>query len=444
MISFLNSKITTKQETLMSVKFPVPVYKLVHSTLYTANFLSGEQFLADLQDELLDVTYVEKNNDLYKFHQTIKSPCIKSLCKLMHTEIREWLSDVTGIELDDRVDTFAARYEYTDTLSCHDDELEGRRIAYILYLVPPSWTEADGGALDLYNTDEQGQPKDIVKSIVPSRNTLAFFEVSPVSFHQVAEVLTQDHVRLSVTGWFYGKPFKRPDPYTEAKLQTQPCSSIEEEVFYEWINPIYLSEDIQLEIREKFENESEIELVDFLKKEKYDEVLEVLEHAPITWIQNGPANRRRYCRCEAENLPAVLTQCIKLFQSDAMFLVLSNLTGLKLHELAKCSDSETSDDEDTDPSKSTGCSRKKEAVDMCHEVSEAICVVIEEETEVHFPHAITGSSKKLQQNREVSQLQSEGATLAESDEVSIQFKAGVLKKISNEWEKITTDKFRLM
>lgn len=39
-----------------------------------------------------------------------------------------------------------------DVLLCHDDELEGRRIAFILYLVPP-WAKSDGGTLDLYSTD---------------------------------------------------------------------------------------------------------------------------------------------------------------------------------------------------------------------------------------------------------------------------------------------------
>lgn len=45
-----------------------------------------------------------------------------------------------------------SKYEYTDTLLCHDDELEGRRIAFILYLVP-YWKKEDGGALDLFDTD---------------------------------------------------------------------------------------------------------------------------------------------------------------------------------------------------------------------------------------------------------------------------------------------------
>ena len=41
---------------------------------------------------------------------------------------------------------------FSDTLLCHDDELEGRRIAFVLYLVPP-WEEGDGGLLDLFDRD---------------------------------------------------------------------------------------------------------------------------------------------------------------------------------------------------------------------------------------------------------------------------------------------------
>ena len=32
-----------------------------------------------------------------------------------------------------------------DVLLCHDDELEGRHIAYIYYLVDTAWEEKDGG-----------------------------------------------------------------------------------------------------------------------------------------------------------------------------------------------------------------------------------------------------------------------------------------------------------
>ena len=71
--------------------------------------------------------------------------------------VRKYVECVTGIKLTDTVDMFAAKYERTDYLGCHDDELEGRRIAYIMYLVSPKWDEKDGGSLDLFDTDERGE-----------------------------------------------------------------------------------------------------------------------------------------------------------------------------------------------------------------------------------------------------------------------------------------------
>lgn len=39
-----------------------------------------------------------------------------------------------------------------DYLLCHDDELEGRRIAFILYFTPV-WKPEYGGGLDLFGVD---------------------------------------------------------------------------------------------------------------------------------------------------------------------------------------------------------------------------------------------------------------------------------------------------
>jgi len=50
--------------------------------------------------------------------------------------------------------------------------------------VPEDWTAEDGGALDLFSS-ENGKPSKVAKSICPSFNAFAFFEVSPASFHQV-------------------------------------------------------------------------------------------------------------------------------------------------------------------------------------------------------------------------------------------------------------------
>lgn len=44
---------------------------------------------------------------------------------------------------------------------------------------------------------EHFQPKQIVKSLIPSWNTLVFFEVSPVSFHQV-KIVNYKHTECKV------------------------------------------------------------------------------------------------------------------------------------------------------------------------------------------------------------------------------------------------------
>lgn len=76
------------------------------------------------------------------------------------------------------------------------------------------------------------QPKDIVHSILPKRNCFVFFEVTPVSFHQVSnktilchywiefllqvsEVFLTNKTRLSINGWFHGQSVPRPSPYLE-------------------------------------------------------------------------------------------------------------------------------------------------------------------------------------------------------------------------------------
>jgi prolyl 3-hydroxylase /prolyl 3,4-dihydroxylase len=67
---------------------------------------------------------------------------------------------MTGIELDSKkIDVTSSKYDYTDHLLCHDDDIHddkhknGRRIAFIYYLVPNDWEKSDGGCLDLFNID---------------------------------------------------------------------------------------------------------------------------------------------------------------------------------------------------------------------------------------------------------------------------------------------------
>ncbi|XP_060082076.1 prolyl 3-hydroxylase OGFOD1-like [Ylistrum balloti] len=315
-------------------------------------FIDDEKFLSRLQEELLDLTFAEKNNDLYKFCQSredlkvVSSPYIGALRDLIYVKFKDWLEKVTNIPLNDTVDMSCAKYEFTDTLLCHDDELEGRRIAFIYYLVPSSWSDVDGGALDLFAVNENGQPADVVKSVVPARNSFLFFEVTPVSFHQVAEVLSEDKTRLSVSGWFHGPSINRPTPFEEPHPTLAHAISIEEDMFFDWINPTYLDMISQADIRERFEEESQIELQNFLQNSKYEQLKNALQKCE-SWTQRGPANKRCYSLMDTDNPPEIVQECIQVLKSDAMFLVLSNLTGLKLHELAPESDTDDSEEETT-------------------------------------------------------------------------------------------------
>uniref|UniRef100_A0A673VE88 2-oxoglutarate and iron dependent oxygenase domain containing 1 n=1 Tax=Suricata suricatta TaxID=37032 RepID=A0A673VE88_SURSU len=274
----------------------------LHCTI--PNFIQSQTFLEGLQKELLNLDFHEKYNDLYKFQQSDdlkkrREPHICALRKVLFEGFRTWLADISKIDLESTIDMSCAKYEFSDALLCHDDELEGRRIAFILYLVPP-WDRSLGGTLDLYNVDEHFQPKQIVKSLIPSWNTLVFFEVSPVSFHQ-------------------------------------------HEILYDWINPTYLDMDYQVQIQEEFEERSEILLKEFLKPEKFAEVCEALEKGDVKWSSRGPPNKRFYDRAEESKLPSILKDCMHLFRSEALFLLLSNFTGLRLHFLAPSEEDEVED-----------------------------------------------------------------------------------------------------
>lgn len=69
-----------------------------------------------------------------------------------------------------------------------------------------AWGEADGGALNLFTTDEKGEPAAVGKSLIPKWNSFTFFRVSPVSWHEVSEV-TSKKTRVSISGWFHGAPW---------------------------------------------------------------------------------------------------------------------------------------------------------------------------------------------------------------------------------------------
>ena len=82
---------------------------------------------------------------------------------VLYDKLLTTIQQITGIELlRNRVDVTSSKYEFSDYLLCHDDDIHevgkhGRRIAFIYYLVPENWSSdgSDGGNLDLFACDSK-------------------------------------------------------------------------------------------------------------------------------------------------------------------------------------------------------------------------------------------------------------------------------------------------
>ncbi len=151
--------------------------------------------------------FTRQISDLYAFSQMpdlkkTADPTLRALHRFWRSkEFLAFMSQVTGERLRS-IDMSGFVYADTDHLLPHDDRLEGRKVAYIIGL-SKGFRTSDGGALSLFDADRDGHPRRIAKSYPPGFNTLSFFKVSRISWHQVDEVLA-DKPRLSLTGWFHG------------------------------------------------------------------------------------------------------------------------------------------------------------------------------------------------------------------------------------------------
>jgi Rps23 Pro-64 3,4-dihydroxylase Tpa1-like proline 4-hydroxylase len=110
------------------------------------------------------------------------------------------MKNISKLKLNGRIDLFGSIYQDTDHLLPHDDQLAGRKIAFMLYL--NDLEERDGGALALYGSKNKSATT-IAKRFIPKAGSLVFFEVSQLSFHTVEEMLT-DTQRITLSGWYYG------------------------------------------------------------------------------------------------------------------------------------------------------------------------------------------------------------------------------------------------
>eukprot|EP00808_Paulinella_micropora_P022204 g49375.t1 len=350
------------------------LFKEEHAAAWKASFSSAApfphlhitQFLDDdfakkLLEELTNLDYALKRNDLFEFAQSddlkgvdaLKFPLIGKLKEAMYgDEFRQSLKAITGIEvtgLTTEVSMSAACYQQGHHLLPHDDELQGRRIAYIVYFVPsedpttsPSdqkhtgaWAEADGGALTLFDVNKKGEPENVVKRITPVWNSIAFFEVSAKSFHQVEEVLSKK-VRVSISGWFHGKTLP-PNPIVEEKLpKFYPPIDVPSQLDT-WVSRDYRKPAVLKRAKKQFSDESSIELREFLRKDKYDELVQQLKQAQYTRV--GPPNKRHYLQIlhtppaqgpAGPEQPELVKQLGQFMLSSEFRSLLSELSGLTL------------------------------------------------------------------------------------------------------------------
>ncbi|MEK6825899.1 MAG: 2OG-Fe(II) oxygenase family protein [Nanoarchaeota archaeon] len=150
--------------------------------------------------------FQKKNSDLFSLSQTLdfastKNISLQELYKLFtSSEFTKIFSKITNINLKGKIDMAGSLYEDTDFLLCHDDQLQGRKIAYIYYL-SQDFREYDGGALFLLS-DKNGHPDKTIKRYLPEWNSCILFEVSKKSWHEVEEVISQKK-RYAIGGWLY-------------------------------------------------------------------------------------------------------------------------------------------------------------------------------------------------------------------------------------------------
>ena len=167
---------------------------------------------------------------------------------------------------------------------------------------------------------------------------MAFFELSSVSYHQVAEVLTRDKSRISISGWFHGplktKLVSKTMPFQP--IVQQPSVSLED-----MLNPDYLGKGAMDNICNVFLDQSSIELQKFLKPTVYDALVKELEAVgqnegqgteSTLWDEKmGPSHVRSYRRVSSQNqdsIPAVLKQVQTLFGSALFESYLKKITNL--------------------------------------------------------------------------------------------------------------------
>lgn len=159
---------------------------------------------------------------------------------------------------------------------------------------------------------------------------------------------------MSINGWFHTKisPTFQSPPYKplENGLYSKSCIKAKEVdiELVSWINEDYLDMKAIKLIQKHIEENSEISLRSFFKKESFNEILQTLKDEgnnkyflftysiftlkilDICWVKVGPPNRYCYDVMDTKNVPHTIERFISLFQSTKMFNLLHKYTDLDL------------------------------------------------------------------------------------------------------------------
>lgn len=336
-------------------------------------------FIEEVRDEIIHNFKAKfKESDLFRVYQSIdlgnldpenKSfqetvPSLMKLRKYLYSqECRSLMEDIACIKrgtLTDKIDCAVNCHDQGCHLLCHDDVIGTRKISYILYLTDPDWKEEDGGRLELYdNFEEQINVKTEneittrnvkvpgvipVKTILPKFNCMAYFEVQPgISFHSVQEVFC-DRPRLSIQGWYHAT--ETPAHINDASLSQLKCiddhgeengkytaiennckndkgkhlAASDRDFLSKYINETYLKSESINEIRQRFEEESSVQLRHFLNEEwgtlvKSRALIEDQDHnvgrgnpaldycigCSKEWKLVGPAHKQRFLEYDCDS-----------------------------------------------------------------------------------------------------------------------------------------------
>ena len=297
-------------------------------TLYN---IFEEDTAIGLLSELQKLKYTFKENDLLSLHQTIdlnkvNKNYISKTREFIYTKLKSIIEDISGSKFNDTIDLHGIKFLQHNNLLCHSDCLDTRHTAFILYLVPKTWNPECGGLLDLFNCDENNEPTDIAHSLCPTFNSFSWFEVSNHSWHQVSEVM-EDEIRWSISGWFHSDkpPIVLPKSELMPQLISEPVPG-DVEILQSWISLKYLNLEINTEIQQQFQDDSEVSLEEFLIPEKYTLLCEEL--VAMKWHIVGPRNKQFYKKSDKQL--TVVSEFMDLLKSDAFAVLLSHCTGLPL------------------------------------------------------------------------------------------------------------------